>query len=89
MDIVITINTDNDAFSGNPKREIARIVQDFAAHLCNSPGHPLENFNGTALHDFNGNTVGRVEVRPKKQPRAHWHVLSDGRVVSTTQGEEP
>jgi len=55
MVYTITINIDNDAFKGDCRPEVIRILQKLAAHL---EGGELEK----TLKDYNGNTVGKAEV---------------------------
>jgi len=61
MQITITITTDNAAFSDDPSVEVARILQKYAARLRESYP-PIEDLDGDRLLDYNGNTVGKVEV---------------------------
>jgi hypothetical protein len=75
----LKIETDNDAFHDNPKREIARILKSLTDVLDNDD----ESFqlNGQllgyqTLFDYNGNTVGSAELsihnsRPQPQGRYH------------------
>ena len=57
----LTIDTDNAAFGGEPyelHEEVARILKEVAAKL--QERGPTDGF---ALHDLNGNDVGRVEFK--------------------------
>ena len=54
--IRIEIETDNEAFTDDPRAELARILRGYAHRL---------DMGGTIdyrLHDSNGNTVGKVVV---------------------------
>jgi len=62
MDITITINTDNAAFEDNAGGEIARILRVTAAQFEENEGYLEKAVHGTPCRDFNGNTVGRIEV---------------------------
>lgn len=55
MNITITINTDNEAFQPDADLEIARILERLAKEWY-SVG------DGYKLRDYNGNTVGKVEI---------------------------
>lgn len=58
MNITITINTDNDAFTGGAKAEVLRILAE-----AFRPGSGLLTaMDGRKLRDLNGNTVGQVQV---------------------------
>ncbi len=60
MDITITINTDNAAFSdGNAGSEVARILRK-AAKQIEDNGLPLND--DPPLIDINGNKVGKITV---------------------------
>ena len=55
MEFTLTISCDNEAFTDDPKAEIARILRVTA--------DALENGNDAGrLRDANGNTVGLYEV---------------------------
>ncbi len=58
MNITITINTDNEAFVGQPKEEVRRILGE----LFKPGGGLLRTWDGRKLLDVNGNTVGKVEI---------------------------
>lgn len=56
--IIITINTDNDAFVDDYHAELSWILKELGDTIRRH-GH----FNGIPLKDSNGNTVGKVEVK--------------------------
>jgi len=56
MNLIITINQDNEAFDGNRELETARILKDIAKNI--QSGH-----TDFKVQDINGNTVGRVETK--------------------------
>ena len=60
MDITITINTDNDAFVGQEDHETARILRKLADSIEQS--HGPNNCEGMKLMDYNGNSVGVIEI---------------------------
>ena len=60
MNIVLTINTDNEAFQdGNAGAEVGFILRRIAEQLRDWPGANEFNLN---LRDSNGNKVGRCEA---------------------------
>ena len=59
MDIKITINTDNEAFSNCPGGEIARILRRLAREIEDWRG---KQDIGCNLRDINGNKVGKLEI---------------------------
>jgi hypothetical protein len=59
MDITITINCDNAAFSPRAGYEVARILRRLANEFSECNAHLVD---GTKLRDINGNTVGIVKV---------------------------
>lgn len=59
MKLVITIETDNDAFADFPELEVSRILNRLMLKLR---GYSLGHLDGTVLHDANGNDVGTFEV---------------------------
>mgnify|MGYP003655229541 CR=1 FL=1 len=70
MRLTATIETSNAAFEPDPNQETARILRKLAAMLAGGGirGASLENVDGHKLRDFNGNTVGQVEVEQDEQP---------------------
>jgi hypothetical protein len=66
MKITITIATDNAAFEDNPAPEVARILHKLSGEIRTSSGntadHFQRDFDGEKLRDYNGNTVGQVEI---------------------------
>jgi hypothetical protein len=60
----ILIDVENAAFSGDPRDEIARILDDLTCRLQAEPGFAIgeELRNGIPLRDINGNTVGRAQL---------------------------
>lgn len=63
MNITITINTDNAAFSdenGGREYEVGRILRKLADELHD--GIINASIGPRKLRDINGNTVGKVEV---------------------------
>jgi len=56
MNLIITINQDNEAFDGNRESETARILKDIAKNI--QAGH-----TDFSIRDTNGNTVGWVETK--------------------------
>lgn len=61
MEVTITINCDNDAFTASSAKEVERILRELARKMrvCQH----ADTFNGATLRDINGNTVGKVEVK--------------------------
>lgn len=59
MNITITINTDNDAFTDRAGSEVARILNNLAKQVNDWPG--VNEFS-IGLRDINGNKVGSCEV---------------------------
>ena len=59
FDVTIGIDTDNAAFD-NPG-ELARILRALADTIDGTPD--VTDYDGLALRDLNGNTVGTVYVR--------------------------
>lgn len=57
MKVVVTINTDNDAFTDYPTGEVARILRQYANKV-----NEESVVEPTFLKDINGNTVGEVRV---------------------------
>lgn len=56
--VLVTINTDNDAFQGgNREAETARILRELADRIANGRSFPI------ALMDENGNRVGSAVLR--------------------------
>lgn len=55
MKFTLTINCDNDAFTGQPEDEIARILEELAAKVRR--GTPYDYYMN--LYDANGLKVGR------------------------------
>lgn len=53
----ITIELDNDAFQADAGEEVARILRQVAARTATSIDAGEYN-----LRDYNGNTVGSVEI---------------------------
>lgn len=62
MKIIITIDTDNAAFEGDPGFETARILRNIVSDL-ECPPFEREHWHGYKLRDSNGNTVGSVKVQ--------------------------
>jgi len=60
MKVVIYFSTENDAYVGNPKKEVDKIVKSVSAAIL--AGEKLEN---KKLIDTNGNTVGDFSIDPK------------------------
>jgi hypothetical protein len=56
--VIITIDTENDVFAGNPAGEVARILEELVVTLRD--GHP--RMGTTALRDINGNRVGSMKI---------------------------
>jgi len=56
--LTITIDTGNAAFDDMPEQECARILRDVATAL-------ERGTRGAPLHDFNGNRVGRFDLKTK------------------------
>jgi hypothetical protein len=59
MKVIIEIDCDNDAFAGDTKGEIRRIL---AAAFAAGNGL-LRTMDGRKLSDVNGNTVGSIRVK--------------------------
>jgi hypothetical protein len=59
--IRIEIETENAAFEGSACPEVARILEMLAKCIGDEYDR-LTEFDGMALLDFNGNTVGKVTV---------------------------
>lgn len=59
MKILITLNTDNDAFEGYPELEVSRILNRLVLSLR---GYSMQALDGMPLLDANGNTVGTFEL---------------------------
>ena len=59
MKLVIEINMDNAAFEDMPGFEAERILREFCKEIPYDPavGDVMD------LRDFNGNTVGKMEVK--------------------------
>jgi len=57
MNIIITINTDNEAFGDDPGVELSRILRGLADDCADGWQGYLD-----APRDINGNTVGRVTI---------------------------
>lgn len=53
QELLITIRLSNDAFCDAPQHEVARILSELAYHFKEN------GLSDRALHDINGNTVGR------------------------------
>ena len=66
MNITITINTDNDAFSRDCRREVARILHELADRVngIRNGGSTIYCDPGDThkVRDINGNTVGEVTI---------------------------
>ena len=61
MDFVVKINMDNDAFYNDSGVEVARILRGI---IENIEGYgDLDDFSPLTLRDYNGNYVGKAEVR--------------------------
>ena len=60
MRIVITIDTDSDAFRPDPVPEVVRLLSEAADYA-----HARGLVTTRALLDLNGNTVGSVLVTPE------------------------
>lgn len=60
MRFVLTINCDNEAFSGSPHIEIARLLRTAASRAEN-----LEADSGKLI-DFNGNSVGSWQLEGER-----------------------
>jgi len=56
MDITIKINTDNDAFKGNYRREVVRILRELISRI------QVFELYSHAIMDTNGNKVGELTV---------------------------
>jgi hypothetical protein len=56
--LAIKIKTQNDAFVGDPRPELARILRDLAARI---EEESLKEWEGM-VQDRNGNTCGSVKV---------------------------
>ena len=66
MKIKIEFEDCTTAFDGNPK-ELVRVMKTAVEYVCRQaaiPFHGAELDRGLWLRDRNGNTVGKVEVRP-------------------------
>ena len=64
--ITIEIETGNDAFQGfqaDEGFEVASILRD-KAHAFENMTSCLEDLGGTPILDINGNTVGKITVKP-------------------------
>lgn len=61
MNITITINTDNDAFSTSMNGETARIL-DTLTHQLRRDEIDIHVGECYFMQDYNGNTVGKLEV---------------------------
>jgi hypothetical protein len=59
MDIVIKLNTDNDAFFDAPSTEVAQILIKLGIKVYEEG---LRFCDDRPLQDINGNTCGSVEV---------------------------
>ena len=59
MKFILTIDSDNAAFEGNPADEVARILRDVVVKL------ELGTERGTCT-DYNGNKVGKFELIDEK-----------------------
>lgn len=55
--VVVTIETDSDAFAEYPTGEVARILRQYANKV-----DQVSTVEPTFLKDINGNTVGEVRV---------------------------
>lgn len=60
MDIVIHINTDNSAFDNNEARYLGYLLIKLS-HTFEDEG--IAESDGYHIMDYNGNTVGNVEVK--------------------------
>lgn len=60
MNITITINTDNAAFEGSPRREVKRILTEFMQKSMTQS--TLTDGTDLSLFDINGNKVGSFKV---------------------------
>lgn len=60
MDFILKINTDNEAFSGSPGRELSRIMRKLASRI--EDGILDDQASAGRLMDANGNTVGEWEI---------------------------
>lgn len=56
-EIVITIDTTNDAFMPEPHNEIARILKQIAHNITTHRSLP------SSVRDINGNTAATIEVK--------------------------
>lgn len=59
MKAKITVSLDNDAFSGGPGEELARILRDLARTIEDCD---YDDFQHYTLRDKNGNRVGDFDV---------------------------
>jgi len=59
MNITITINTDNAAFSDWPEDEVASILDKLSYKLREDGADAVDDL---PLKDYNGNTVGKVTL---------------------------
>jgi hypothetical protein len=62
--IKIEIDTDNDAFGDEPAIEVERILAKLAEEIGFNGLEKYAQADGIPLRDYNGNTVGTVEVKP-------------------------
>ena len=58
----VRINLDNAAFEEDQAAEVARILREFADHICDNE----DRLVWTRLFDYNGNTVGKAYVLENK-----------------------
>lgn len=61
MNAIIKINMDNEAFQGDPNKELANILHRLIMKLDELDICYFESLN---LYDTNGNNVGKIEVQP-------------------------
>lgn len=64
MDITITINTDNAAFSDDARAEVARILHELAYRVdgIHKPVIYCDPGDSDDVRDINGNTIGKVTI---------------------------
>jgi hypothetical protein len=64
MRITITIDTENDAFTDDPRAEVARVLHELAYRVdgVHKPVIYCNAGDDDTVRDINGNTVGAVTI---------------------------
>lgn len=56
MNLIITINLDNDAFQGGTGDEVSRILKKYCQKISET------DYLESSIKDINGNTVGSAKI---------------------------